>query len=130
MWFGIYLYDRKLITAEQLAVALRKRFRSHTPLGRLAIEAGKLSAHQIYELLLQQIHDRRAIGDLAIESGLLSRSDLAELLLTQAESAMPLADALVEMGVFTEDQVQDHLRAGRIAMAERAEDEVDLVTAV
>jgi hypothetical protein len=130
MWFGIYLYDRKLITAEQLAAALRKRFRSHTPLGRLAIESGKLNPQQLYELLLLQIHDRRPLGELAIEMKLLTRQDLADLLLIQAEQAMSLSDALVEMGVFTSEAVNAHLLEGRVAMAERAQDEVGLATSV
>ena len=130
MWFGLYLHDRNLITPDQLVTALRKRFRTHKPLGELAVKSGKLSPKQLYELLLKQIHDSRPLGELAIASGYLSRCELAELLLQQSEDAISLPEALVEMEVFTPDEVQRHLDDGHRAMAERAQGEVGMATAV
>lgn len=129
MWFGFYLFDRGLISGDEFLAALRKRFRSHTPIGRLASETGKLTPQQIYELLLKQVNDARPLGEIAVAEGFLGRSDVADLLLEQSEQAISLPEAFVELGVFTTGEVEAHQSAGHRAMAERAQDEVAMATA-
>ena len=81
-------------------------------------------------MLLKQIHDMRPLGELAIEEGLFTRRDLAELLLQQAEDAVTIAQALVEMGIFSAEEAAEQLLSARRTVANGAQTELGLSTAV
>lgn len=119
MQFGIYLIDQGLITATQFVDALRQQQVQRVPLGQLAIECGKLSVRQVYEVLRMQAtseHDR--FGEAAIELGMLTPTDVAELLMEQTDRRPSLGKILVAMGAIDREQYEEAL-AGFRRLAER-----------
>lgn len=87
------------ITAEQYVEAVERQAEETTPLGQVAIEAGLLSAREVFEVLYRQRADKdHRFGDIAIELGYLDRSQIALLLLEQSERRRSIVQHLKEMG--------------------------------
>ncbi|TWT36286.1 hypothetical protein KOR34_11900 [Posidoniimonas corsicana] len=107
MRFGIYLYHQGVITAEQLISAVEEQQRHTPPVGQLAIEAGLVSVHDLFDIVKAQSGLKRdRFGDIAIEMGLISRSELAEVLMTQSDLRPPLREVFVELGVLTAEAAE------------------------
>ncbi len=110
MHFGLYLYRKGVINAEQLVRALELQLKRVVPIGQLALEECVLSAREVFNVLQAQHswpHER--FGELAIEMGLMSRDDLMRLLLLQSDRQMPLDEILMRQGVLTQEQVEREL---------------------
>lgn len=93
----------------QLVEALEHEHRSRTPIGRLALQRGKLDSHQLLLLLGEQIAAQRPFGEVAIELQTMSRRDVADLLMAQAEESRPLTTILLEMGVVDPSTLDEEL---------------------
>jgi hypothetical protein len=117
MRFGLYLFHKGIITADQLVAAWETQSRNQPQLGQLAIEEGKLSVKDLFRILrVQSDLTRDRLGETAIELGLMTRRDLAELLMLQSDRQRPLQDILVEHQALTAEQAQAELEAFRHSM--------------
>ncbi len=117
MRFGMYLFHKGIITAEQLVAALEAQSRDQPQLGQLAIEEGKLSVRDLFMILrVQSDTTQDRLGETAIELGLMTRRDLAELLMLQSDRQRPLQDILVEQQVLSVEQAQAAIEAFRRSM--------------
>ncbi len=75
MQFGVYLVENDVISAEELVAAIDAQQQQRTPLGQLAIEAGKLSARDVFRVLRHQADRAQGqFGGAAIELRLLKKS--------------------------------------------------------
>ncbi|TWT67692.1 hypothetical protein Pla123a_42480 [Posidoniimonas polymericola] len=109
MRFGLYLYHQKVITAEQLIDAVEEQQRRTPPVGELAIEAGLVSVHNLFEIVRAQSGVRRdRFGTIAMEMGLMSQTELAEVLMRQADLRPPLREILVDRGILTHECADAH----------------------
>ncbi|QDU57954.1 hypothetical protein [Aeoliella mucimassa] len=114
MEFGFYLYQRGIITSEQLVEAQMLQSDSKLPLGVLAMESGKLDVRDVLSILrVQSDLPQDRFGDIAVELGLMTRRDLAELLLEQSDRRRRITECLVELDFMTQQQVDEELAAFR-----------------
>jgi hypothetical protein len=114
MHFGLYLQKKGVISAEQLVAALEEQMRTLVPIGQIALEEGKLSARDIFNILrAQNSAPTVRFGDLAIEMGLLTRNDVMFLLMIQSDRKKPIADILVGQGVLNRERLDSELAAYR-----------------
>lgn len=109
MKFGIYLLQRGLIDANTFVNAIELQVRQRPLLGALAIELGKLSMHDVFEILGDQADSQLPFGKIAVQKQLMSREDLAEIILLQLERTKPLVDILVDMGVMNQGTADEEL---------------------
>jgi len=114
MHFGLHLYRKGLITADELVAALEVQTRNLARIGQLALEEGILSARDIFDVLrAQHLAPSGRFGELAIEMGLMTRDELMRLLLIQADRKLPLSEILVRLGVLTSQQVEEEINSLR-----------------
>lgn len=109
MWFGIHLVRRNQILAEDLVAGLEQVLKSRVPIGRLAMETGRLSMKQVFEILAVQSETDEFFGQIAMRLGYLTESQLSELLATQVSREKPIGEALVELGAITRPQMEAEL---------------------
>ena len=75
-FFGGYLFNHKLCTAEDLTQAFEAKKHTRLRLGVLAINAGLMTAEQVEHVnITQQSVDKR-FGDLAVELGYVTADDV------------------------------------------------------
>ena len=105
MWFACYLYEEGIITGDQFAQAVREQLSRRLPLGRLAIELGKLSLSEVMKILRVQADElEKSFGQIARELSYLTKEQLDLLLLAQEQQATPIGDIMLELGFI--DRIQ------------------------
>lgn len=110
MHFGLYLVKHGVITSAQFIKALECQLLSRPQLGALALEQGKLSVKEIFQVLQAQADDpRKLFGELAIKAGMLSEDELDSLLYRQSTRTLPMPKIVVELGFVTADVAQECL---------------------
>ncbi len=108
-FFGHYLLNEKLVSAEQLSSALEAQDKIRLKLGTLAINAGYMTGEQVEMVHQQQISQDKRFGDLAIEAGFLDEDKLTELLGQQKSEHLMLAQALVDLDILSSVEFEKHL---------------------
>ena len=120
MHFGLYLKNKRIITAEQLVAAAEIQLSSLTRIGQLALEESLVSPRDILEVLRAQSETpNQRFGELAIEMGLLTRDELMRLLMIQADRKRSIADILISERVLTKEQVALEMSEYRQLIAKR-----------
>lgn len=100
-FFGGYLFNKKLVTAEDLTQAFEDKNNTRMRLGVLAINAGLMTAEQVEHVnVTQQSVDKR-FGDLAVELGYVTEEQVNELLSQQPTEYLLLGQTLVNNGALT-----------------------------
>lgn len=106
-FFGGYLLNKNLVTAEDLAQAIEDKANTRARLGVLAINAGLMTAEQVEHInVAQQSVDKR-FGTLAVEFGYLTEADVDRLLSEQPKDYLVLGQTLVNNGALTNAQFED-----------------------
>lgn len=97
-FFGQFLLQKGLLTAEQLCCVLHDEELARVKLGVLAIDRGWMSVAQTLEINeLQKIQDKR-FGDLAISMGYLNSAQVEELLQSQRQRHLSISQAIIDRG--------------------------------
>ena len=100
-FFGGYLFNHKLCSAEDLTQAFEAKKYTRMRLGVLAINAGLMTAEQVEHVnITQQSVDKR-FGDLAVELGYVTEDDVEMLLSQQPTDYLLLGQTLVNNGALT-----------------------------
>lgn len=108
-FFGGYLLNKNLVSAEDLAHAIEDKAHTRARLGVLAINAGLMTAEQVEHInVAQQSVDKR-FGTLAVEFGYLTDSDVDRLMSEQPKDYLVLGQTLVNSGVLTNSQFEKAL---------------------
>lgn len=94
------------MSSDQLVDAIEEQCRTRTPIGRLAVESGKLSLAQVSQILQVQADTRKPFGRVAVELGYLDDSELAELLMLQSDRDRPISEILVQQGAITRERLE------------------------
>ena len=64
------------MSVDQMLVAVQRQQLSRVPIGRLAIERGKMSMSQVFEVLKEQADNPKSFGQLAIAMNFLTEEEL------------------------------------------------------
>ncbi|MBQ8108351.1 MAG: chemotaxis protein CheX [Ruminococcus sp.] len=100
-FFGGYLFNKKLVTADELTQAFEDKKNTRMRLGVLAINAGLMTAEQVEHVnVTQQSVDKR-FGDLAVELGYVTEEQVEELLSQQPTDYLLLGQTLVNNGALS-----------------------------
>jgi CheY-specific phosphatase CheX len=108
-YFGQYLLNQRILSADQLGEVLELEKSVHVKLGILAMDAGymtPLQVEQVHEL--QRSHDKR-FGQLATEQGFLTPEQVTNLLAVQDQKYLSLSQAIVDKHYLTLAQVNSVL---------------------
>ncbi len=108
-FFGSYLLNKKIVSPENLRVAMEKKDSTRVKLGVLAINAGYMTAKQVDAVHRKQATVDKRIGDIAVEMGYLTSEQVEELLSSQKTGCLLLGQALVDMGCLTNEEFENVL---------------------
>lgn len=108
-FFGSFLLNEGLVTAQQLAKALDDKKNTKTRLGVLAINAGYMTAGQVEFIHQVQSTVDKRIGDIAVEMGFVTKEQVEELLSKQPQDYLILGQTLMNNGVLTNAQFEKAL---------------------
>ena len=123
MNFGLHIVRKGLITAEQYIATVEKQLSLRPMVGTVAIEIGKLSMKEVFQILRDQADSpTKMFGEIALELGLLTEEDLAVILFHQSTGVPPFSEILVELGIMTHYEVEEHLRAFHLESRNQLED--------
>ncbi|MBP3339664.1 MAG: chemotaxis protein CheX [Lachnospiraceae bacterium] len=110
-YYGNYLLNSNIITAEQLLEALQKKSETRMKLGVLAINAGYMTAGQVENVHKQQAVKNMRIGDLAVAMGYMTNEQVEELLNSQKPGYLLLGQTLVDLGYLTNAAFEETINA-------------------
>ena len=111
MLFELSLIKKGIVTVDQMLIAAKRQQLSRVPIGRLAIEHGKMSMAQVFDVLAEQADNPKSFGQLAIEMDFLTEEKLGHLLLIQSNMEQSLSEILVEMGCASREQIDVESRS-------------------
>ena len=95
-YFGNYLLNKNVVSAEQLKKVLELQKSVHVKLGVLALNLGYMNSAQIQEVHQLQMKVDKRFGEIAIELGYLNQEQLLTLLSSQKEGHLQLSQALID----------------------------------
>ncbi len=100
-YFGQYLLNQGILSADQLSEVLELEKSVHVKLGILAMDAGYLTPLQVEQVHeLQKSQDKR-FGELAAEQGFLTPEQVNSLLAVQDQKYLSLSQAIVDKEYLT-----------------------------
>lgn len=125
-FFGQFLLQKGLLTAEQLCRAFQAESAVRVKLGVLAVDRGWMTAAQAQEINeMQKAADKR-FGDLAIAKNYLTEDQVTELLQSQRSGHLSLSQAIIDQGFLSLAELTPVLELyKRESGPGRAEDEYD-----
>ncbi|WP_075719903.1 chemotaxis protein CheX [Roseburia sp. 499] len=106
-FFGNFLINKGIITAEQLMEALKIQSSAHQKLGTLAIHEGYMSANEVEDVYIMQTHYDKRFGELAIKLGYLTQKQVNELLKLQLPDYMKLGQVLIDQNLITNTDLEN-----------------------
>jgi two-component system chemotaxis sensor kinase CheA len=104
-----FLFERKVLTAEQALEALNRLRLRRPMLGCLAVEIGVMTVDQMFETLSQMGEGQR-FGQTAVRLGFITEAHLGYLFLLQELRTPPMADFLVAEGVISREVMDSELK--------------------
>lgn len=130
-FFGNFLLERGILSADKLVEALQKQSSAHLKLGTLAIHAGLLSASDVDNIVIMQTHQDKKFGELAIEGGYLTADQVSQLLASQRPDYLLLGQILIEEGILSnsafENLLLDYQSCNEIYDLDIASEQKDMV---
>ena len=109
VYFGKYLQDVGVLTAEQYDEIIEESRRTRVKMGTLAVYNGMMTEAQAEEVnQIQAVKDAR-FGDIAIEKGYLTENDLDVLLKKQGDSYLLFVQSLLERKILGLEEIQKNL---------------------
>lgn len=108
-YFGHYLLNEGLISADELKDALDLQSSTHVKLGVLSVNEGFMTASQVEEVHEKQKQIDKRFGEIAIELGYLTEQQLDQLLSGQKQNHLILGQALVDRNYMSIEQFSNAL---------------------
>jgi len=108
-YFGNYLLNTNMVTAEQLKDVLALQKSVHVKLGVLALNLGYMNSMQVQEVHQQQMKQDKRFGEIAIELGYLTEQQLLTLLSSQKQGHLQLSQALIDKKYLTLTELENAL---------------------
>ena len=110
MHFGEFILHEKLVTQEQLDVALEYQRNYNRPMGKFAQSLGYINRRDNVRILLLQMKNGRRYGDIAVEMGYLTEEQVGNILAVQRGDNVMLGKILVQNGVLSRSQLLKALK--------------------
>lgn len=114
-FFGNYILNKGLVSAEDLSTALKNQSEIRLKLGVLAINSGFMNASQVEEIHELQAKMDKRFGELAIENNYLSPEQLDFILKQQKSEHLILAQALIDQNSMSMATFEKELLAYKAA---------------
>jgi hypothetical protein len=95
-YFGQFLLNQQLITANELERALNAQKNTRVKLGVLAINRGFMTAEQVETVHQAQTRMDKRFGEIAVELGFIEDAVINELLSAQPSAHLALGQALID----------------------------------
>jgi len=112
-FFGQYLLEKNLISAEQLIAALQVQEDKNYRFGDYARAKGFLSDADVMKLQAEQRRTDNKIGEIAVSLGLLTEKQVEEILTMQENDHIYLGEALRQNGFISHEQLYQELELFR-----------------
>lgn len=117
-FFGQYLLEAGVITAQQLLEALAVQRRMNVRFGQVAVAAGLLKEDQIMTILRLQRSKGLRVGEAAVALGFMTEVQVERVLRAQRNHHLMLGEALLESGALTREELDRHVLAFRAEQAQ------------
>lgn len=108
-YFGNYLLEAGIMTAEQFKEALHQMKDKRAKLGVLAIEAGYMTPSQVEETVSLQMKVDKKFGEIALIKGFMTDFELERLLARQASPFSVFSQLLIDTGYMSYSKLSEHL---------------------
>lgn len=112
-FFGQYLIERGVLSADQLLAALEDQRGRNRRFGSYALQLGYLRPADVQRIQTEQQREDARFGEVAVKLGLLSETQVQEILLRQRQDHIMLGELLVERGDVTPERLASELSAFR-----------------
>jgi CheY-specific phosphatase CheX len=129
-FFGQFLLEKNVITAEQLVQATKYQESINLKFGEYAHTMGYISDSDIQRLQDEQKNTDMMIGELAIQLGMIKPDQVREILTAQKNDHIFLGEVLAQLGFMSKEAVEKELAlfeedqegfaSGKIAMPDGA----------
>lgn len=110
-FLGQFLLQERVVTPEQLGLALERQRRSNRRLGELAVERGIISPEDARRVCESQRFRDLPFGELAVEMGLMRREDLDAMLFLHTVHTTRLGEVLLDMGFIDKSRFSSLMEA-------------------
>ncbi|NOU92723.1 hypothetical protein GC093_05700 [Paenibacillus sp. LMG 31456] len=108
-YFGQYLLNKGLISADGLKQAIIIQKETRVKLGVMAINFGYMTASQVETVHQIQMKLDKKFGEIAVELGFLSEEIVSSLLTSQQSAHLALGQVLIDQGIMTYEGFADTL---------------------
>ncbi len=108
-FFGHFLLEKKILTSEQLLLALTEQTNARIKLGTLAIHAGLMTANEVERVIILQTKQDQRFGEIAVAKGYLTSDQVNDLIERQSPEYLVLGQILVEQNIITHAQFEQLL---------------------
>ena len=108
-FFGHFLLEKKILTSEQLLLALTEQTNARIKLGTLAIHAGLMTANEVERVIIFQTKQDQRFGEIAVAKGYLTSDQVNDLIERQSPEYLVLGQILVEQNIITHAQFEQLL---------------------
>jgi CheY-specific phosphatase CheX len=125
-FFGQYLVEKGIISAEAILAAIGLQERTNLKLGEMALSLGLVSQADIERAHQSQLSKDMKLGDLLVSMGMLSQAQLEQVIARQKETHLYIGEALVKIGALTPQELDVHLAGFKLDQAPYAIDRVEL----
>ncbi len=109
VYFGKYLQDIGVLSAEVYEDIIEKSRTARVKMGLLAVNEGLMTVAQADEVNQIQIMQDARFGDIAVSKGYLTEDQVTALLKKQGDSYLLFVQALVEREILSLEDIQKHL---------------------
>ncbi|KAF5076713.1 Glycosyltransferase like family 2 [anaerobic digester metagenome] len=106
---GELLLEKKLITREQLEMAIEYQKQYGGRFGNICISMGFLTNEQIDEVLKKNVSRKGRIGEVLVEKGIISQDQMDEAIKMQNKSGGKIGDILVFLGYVDQETLYREL---------------------
>ena len=105
-YFGGFLLNRSIISAEQLQHAMSRLDKSNVKLGVLAVNSGFLTVEEVESIHALQGKMDKKFGEIAVAENLLKQEQVDMLLATQKTGYLQLGQVLLDEGMLSLTQLE------------------------
>ncbi|TCJ04966.1 hypothetical protein [Cytobacillus praedii] len=108
-YFGHYLLNNGLLTAQQLKHALDLQKTTHVKFGVIAVDEGFLTSKQVEEIHEKQKQQDKRFGEIAVDLGFLTNEQVDHMLSSQKSNHLYLAQAVVDLNYLSIEEFTNAL---------------------
>ena len=125
-FFGQFLVQQGIVTAEALLDAINLQDKNNLKFGEMAVTMGLITPADIQRAHNAQMSKDMKLGDLLVEMGLLTLDQMNDAIVRQKNTHLYIGEALVQIGALTGDELQKQLDAFKADQAQYVSNGIEL----